>query len=146
MIECIDDIRTKIETVKSKTDNSIVDEENINVHLDEILVVKKIVDGMASDIDNLVEDLYVFFNENPSVESYLELKPNLKSLYRIASKYYDRVRESRYFNDVKTSIEEYRLSIAGLEEIIHDLDLFRIELPNDDKFKKLAEQFNEIFA
>ena len=146
MIECIEDIKTKIETVKSKADNSMIDEVAINQYLDAVLAIQKKIDGIVIDIDALVEDLYEFFHKNTSSEIFLELKPNLDALYKTASKCYVSARKSKYYAGAKTSIKEFRLSIAGLHEIIHDLELFRITLPNDERFQKLAEQLDEIFA
>ena len=146
MIECIEDIKTKIETVKSKTDNSLIDEVAINQYLDAILVFQKRIDGIVIDIDALVEDLYEFFHKNPSQEFFLKLKPNLDALYKTASKCYIRARKSKYYAGAKTSIKEFRLCIVGLHEIIHDLELFLITLPNNERFQKLAEKIDEIFA
>ena len=146
MIECVEDIKTRIDTVKSKTDNSMIDEVKMNAHLDEILVVKKIIDDAARDIDNLVEDLYVFFHENPSPDLYLELKPNMESLYATASRFYFHVKESKYYSGVTASVKELQLCLSAFDEIIHDLELFLVTMPNDPKFQELAEQLNEIFA
>jgi len=146
MIACVDDIKTRIETVKIKTDDSIIDEVKINQYLDAILSIQKKIDSIVIDIDSLVEDLYEFFNKNNSPELFLELKPNLESLEKKALTCYIRARKSKYYAGAKTSIKEFYLSIAGLKEIIHDLDLFLIQLPNNSRFLKLEKKLDEIFA
>jgi len=142
MVACIDDIKTRIETVKNKTDNY---ESKINMYLDAVNIVKKMIDGVTSDIDNLVEELYEFFNKNMTLEMYLELKPNMESLCTAALKLYVRVRKSVLYPGFKTSVKEFHSSIDGIKEIIHDLDLFLIKLPNNQRFQLLSEKLNKIF-
>jgi len=146
MVACIDDIKTKIETVKNKTDSSIIDEVAIDAYLDKILAVRQIADNMASDVDNLVEDLYEFFSRDTSPELFVELRPYMETLNAAATRFYNYMKESEYSAGAKASLEEFRLSIGGLEEIIHDLVLFRITLPNCPRLQELAKRINEMHA
>jgi len=146
VIACVDDIKTRIETVRNKTDDSIIDEVKINQYLDAILTIQRKIDSIVVDIDNLVEDVNDFFNKNPSPELFLELKPSLESLCKTASKCYIRARKSKYYAGAKTSIKEFHLSISGLSEIIHDLELFLVKLPNDDEYKEIVNKINGVLA
>ena len=144
VVEYIDDIKTRIETVKNKTDNSIFDETKINKFLDDILYVKKMVDEITSDIDILVDDLYRFLSNASRVEC-LEVKPKLDSLFATVVKIYTRIRRSDLYSGVKSSVEEYYSSMQYLKEFICDMDT-SIKLSNDEEFIKLMNTVNEILS
>ena len=144
MTICIDNVKTKIETVKIKADNSIIDEEKMNKHLDTILLVKKIVDEMVIDIDNLVDDLYEF-SSIASIEDYLEIKPLLENLRIVSSKIYQNIRKSVLYSGVKSSMKEFCSSIDSIEEIICDIDMY-ISLSDDEEYKTLVNKINKMLA
>ena len=145
MIECIDNVRTKIETVKNKTDNSINDEVEMNEYLDAILVVRKKMDELAIEIENLVEDLYDFFENNHTPETYLKLKPDLESLYRVASEV-DAHARKRFYNGAQESIENYCSSVAYVKELIGDMELTFIKLPTNPRFNEVKMKLKEMTA
>ena len=149
MIECIDDIKTRIETVKNKTDVSAIDDSKIDKYLDAVLDVKRVIDEIAGDLDRLVDDMYAFVSNLPlhdEIETQTQTIERLKNLCATASKFYAQVRKSKYYPGVKTSAEMYSLSVQGLKELTADLDLFMIKLPNDVEYTILSEKINEMLA
>ena len=144
MTICIDNVKTRIETVKKKTDDSIIDEASMNEFLDAILLVKKILNEITGDIDGIVDDMY----ESPyvtSIGNYLEIKPLLDDLYLAAQRFYDKVRKSPFYSGVESSMTEYLSSIESIEEMIYDIDM-SVRLSDDEEFKEITNKINKLFA
>lgn len=145
MTECIDDIRVKIESIKRKTDDSIIDEKAVNAFLDAILHVSKPVKESAKDVNEMLSLMYDYFNyENQ--DDFKIIKQSLDDLYSTLIRFYTVIRKSSAYPLIKSCVEEYRNSVSELKEFIDDMNLFVIDLPNDEEHRHLVGKINELLA
>ena len=145
MCTCVVEIRKEIAIVQNESAsmlNSMSDKE-INHLLDVILGIKRNIADLNKTSSNLYALLLDNFSDFSSEDSKM-LKDDLKSAIVALDNLFIALRKSRWYSGIKTEMKAFRANIDNLKEIACDINLFKIELPKDDKFISIINQLNTL--
>ncbi|MDR2040458.1 MAG: hypothetical protein LBQ60_21285 [Bacteroidales bacterium] len=145
MNNCVEVIKSKIgytlqESINSK--RSI--DDNVNSLLDSILSVRKLTDKANNLLSECINDLYNS-KEILAKDGYIQIEPDLISLKKTVSSFYITLRKGSFYPGIKQNVFKYHNTLKELQEFIHDMNLFFIDLPEDDEFKAISKEINLIF-
>ncbi|GEM_PF-1856851 len=139
-------IDEKINRVKESTDDLMQEtfEETANNFLDQANDFKGSLYSLAEKFNSLNEDLFSYTNQEK--EDSLKNLDKLKSLLSNANELIARVKRNRaLYSIVKSELRVFRVETSQLNEIIHDIKLKYIDLPNDKKLREAANKLKSQF-
>ena len=111
---------------------------DIDDYLDMVIVVRKKVEKITEETNNLVETVRAHFTEFDEQET-TELLAQSTPILILMDQLFQKLVESPLYPGLKTAAENYRDCVSDFQELCSDLQLFNIDLKHDDKFRKSSE-------
>lgn len=139
-MNCIELIKEDISIVRKESQNTkYLFEKSVNDYLDKALEFKCSVGfpELQKRMDALVESIFDHFNEIGRSE-YMEIKPSLEELKEVGMQLYTQSRESGFYPAIISSVEEFHYSIDYLQEVMDDLEMAKVTIPDKSKFKEYS--------
>jgi hypothetical protein len=111
---------------------------DIDDYLDMVIVVRKKVEKITEETNNLVETVRAHFTEFDEQET-TELLARSTPILILMDQLFQKLVESPLYPGLKTAAENYRDCVSDFQELCSDLQLFNIDLKHDDEFRKSSE-------
>ncbi|MBE9467098.1 MAG: hypothetical protein IMY72_02110 [Bacteroidetes bacterium] len=140
-------IEDKIQDVYTTTEKVIVDtslkseEKKINEYLDTVLHFKETINEIIVKFDDLNESLITEI-ENSEKKS-LHIKKFLVGLLSSANKLVAVIKKSHIYPGIKSTAKIFFNSVKQLKEIIQDIDLKYISIPQNENINNLMSKILE---
>jgi len=140
-------IENKIQDVYATTEKVIVDtsleseEERTNKYLDTVLLFKEKINEIIVKFDDLNESLIVEIED--SKEKSLYIKDSLIDLLSSANKFVAVIKKNHIYPGIKSTARIFFNSVKQLKEIIQDIDLKYINIPQNEKINNLMSKIIE---
>jgi|GEM_PF-5681432 len=110
-------------------------------HLDIILQVRNVVDGLSERFSALLTNITPDVN-NLSTQQVTALIPSLLNLYSTSIRMVAILKKLPWILDVRTSAQKYYVEVENLREFIYDLENFRTS--DDDELTKIIGHINDL--
>lgn len=139
-------LEDKIKHVKTSTDTLMQEtfEEKTNEFLDGANELKKGVRKLSREFNDLNEDLFVYTNNNK--KKALENLESMKALLTDVNKFIAGLKKEEVFCSIlKTEIKELSVEASQLKEIIQDIQMKYIDLPENKELQNIMKKINDKF-
>ena len=111
---------------------------DIDDYLDRVIVVRKKVEKITEETNNLVETVRDHFTEFDEQET-TELLAHSTPILILMDQLHQKLVESPLYPGLKTAVENYRDCVSDFQELCSDLQQFNIDLRHDEEFRKSSE-------
>jgi len=138
MCTCISEIKESYTKVRHQTAEVAQQRFDIDDYLDMVIVVRKKVEKITEETNNLVETVRAHFTEFDEQET-TELLARSTPILILMDQLFQKLVESPLYPGLKTAAENYRDCVSDFQELCSDLQLFNIDLKHDDEFRKSSE-------
>ncbi|MDH6304608.1 hypothetical protein M2459_001343 [Parabacteroides sp. PF5-5] len=141
----VEEIVIKINDVQVESGKSIESFEQVaNRFLDSVISFQNEVRNISKLANDLSDYIYEGF-DNVDKDGYLQFRAKLQDVIkRLNASYLIFRKNETVYSSSKEVIREFKCSILDLTEIATDLEVSKIELENDEDFKSLAKQINDL--
>jgi hypothetical protein len=138
-------IEQKIETLFSESSKTVTTfDESVNSYLDRVLELQEYINNIreiTDDASEMLRDCSRSMTDN----EYLILKPLLKDAKDSLFRLYISVRKMKsFYKAAKTCVNKFHYSIQYFNEIVSDLELFKVELNQDKEYQDLVSIINSL--
>ncbi|MBI5219914.1 MAG: hypothetical protein HY958_13385 [Bacteroidia bacterium] len=113
-------------------------EEKANKYLDFLLARRKEIDGLTEIIHNLNERLIIEINASKDLA--LEIKSDLQKLVNACQRFIAIIKRSDIYSGVKESTLNFTYEVRNLNEILYDIEIRYIKLPNNPEMKNIISK------
>lgn len=128
--------------MESLDDTKIID-SSVDTLLDNIIEAERMLKLLISSTNKLYKTLsenFTLISEDESKDVIARIHQINKTLRNIIKRY----RKINFNDNINKGIYKLNNNIEALSEIENDIRIFRIELPNDEEFKKLISDLNTL--
>ena len=143
MCTCVETIQQTYVGVKKQTEVIADESFDIDVFLDKINTIKKMVVAVTDDINSFVELVrqhFVELNAEDSQTFYDEFVLTRAKMYQV----YTKLRKSSYYVGMKSAVKDFHSSIDAFSEMCSDLHEFNVKLSNNLDYKDLVADLDAI--
>ena len=145
MCKCIVEIKASYTQVMSQTEQVVEQSVDMDRFLDTINELKKLLEGVIDDTNNLIELVRAHFTEI-TVPEAVELLTLSEPIQKKMLQLYLNLLRSTYHNGLKTTVEKYRQSMSDFDELCQDMRTFNIELAQDASFQNTLNKVSEMIS
>ena len=138
MCTCIAEIKESYTKVRHQTAEVAQQRFDIDDYLDRVIVVRKKLEQITEETNNLVETVRDHFTEFDEQET-TELLAHSTPILILMDQLHQKLVESPLYPGLKTAIENYRDCVSDFQELCSDLQQFNIDLRHDEEFQKSSE-------
>lgn len=134
---CIELIKQNISSVQKESTNLSNSINTIDSFLDAVNEAKGSIEDITNILDKLTDSIWDSF-DNLSKSDFQELDGLIYKIILSVNKTYKTIYESKLYPALKTVASEMRSSINNVIEVYQDLKYFKVDLPSNTEFQKLA--------
>lgn len=145
MCKCIVEIKASYTQVMSQTEQVVEQSVDMDRFLDTINEIKKLLEGVINDTNNLIELVRAHFTEI-TVPEAVELLTLSEPIQKKMQQLYLNLLRSTYHKGLKTTVEKYRHSMDDFDELCQDMKTFNIELAQDASFQNTLNKVSEMIS
>ena len=138
MCTCIAEIKESYTKVRHQTAEVAQQRFDIDDYLDRVIVVRKKLEQITDETNNLVETVRDHFTEFDEQET-TELLAHSAPILILMDQLHQKLVESPLYPGLKTAVENYRDCVSDFQELCSDLQKFNIDLRHDEEFQKTSE-------
>lgn len=138
MCTCIAEIKESYTKVRHQTAEVAQQRFDIDDYLDRVIVVRKKLEQITEETNNLVETVRDHFTEFDEQET-TELLAHSTPILILMDQLHQKLVESPLYPGLKTAVENYRDCVSDFQELCSDLQQFNIDLRHDEEFQKSSE-------
>ena len=138
MCTCIAEIKESYTKVRYQTAEVAQQQFDMDDYLDKVNVVRKKVEQITQETNNLVETVRDHFTEFDEQET-TELLAHSTPILILMDYLHQKLMDSPLYPGLKTAVENYRDCVSDFQELCTDLQTFNIDLRCDEEFQKSSE-------
>ena len=143
MCTCIAEIKESYTKVRHQTAEVAQQKFNIDDYLDMVIVVRKKLEQITDETNNLVETVRVHFTEFDEQET-TELLARSAPILILMDQLHQKLVESPLYQGLKTAAENYRDCVSDFQELCTDLQTFNIDVPRNEKCREVEELLRKL--
>ena len=143
MCTCIAEIKESYTKVRHQTAEVAQQKFDIDDYLDMVIVVRKKLDEITVETNNLVETVRDHFTEFDEQET-TELLAHSAPILILMDQLHQKLVESPLYPGLKTAAENYRDCVSDFQELCTDLQTFNIDVPRNEKCREVEELLREL--
>lgn len=143
MCTCIAEIKESYTKVRLQTAEVAQLQFDIDNYLDRVNVVRKELEKITNETNNLVEMVRDHFTEL-DIQETVELLAHSTPILILMDRLHQKLVESPLYQGLKTVVENYRDCVSDFQELCTDLQTFNIDLRRDEEFQKSSELLRTI--
>lgn len=143
MCTCIAEIKASYTKVRHQTAEVAQQQFDIDDYLDKVNVVRKNLERITEETNNLVETVRDHFTEF-DIQETTELLAHSTPILILMDQLHQKLVESPLYPGLKTAVEDYCDCVSIFQELCSDLQTFNIDLRQDEEFQKTSELLRSI--
>jgi len=143
MCTCIAEIKESYTKVRYQTAEVAQQWFDVDNYLDKVNVVRKSIEQITDETNNLIEIVRVHFTEF-DVQETTELLAHSTSILILMDQLHRRLKESPLYPGLKTTVENYCDCVSDFQELCSDLQTFNIDIPRNEKCRELEEHLKKL--
>ena len=143
MCTCIAQIKESYTKVRHQTAEVAQQQFDIDDYLDQVNLVRKKVELITEETNNLVETVRDHFTEF-DIQETTELLAHSTPILILMDQLSQKLVESPLYPGLKNAVENYRDCVSDFQELCSDLQTFNIDLRRDEEFQKSCELLRTI--
>lgn len=143
MCTCIAEIKESYTKVRHQTAEVAQQKFDIDDYLDMVIVVRKKLEEITVETNNLVETVRDHFTEFDEQET-TELLAHSAPILILMDQLHQKLVESPLYPGLKTAAENYRDCVSDFQELCTDLQTFNIDVPRNEKCREVEELLREL--
>ena len=143
MCICIVEIKESYTKVRCQTAEVAQQQFDIDDYLDRVNVVRKELEQITDETNNLVELVRDHFTEF-DIQETVELLAHSTPILILMDQLHQKLVESPLYSGLKTAVENYRDCVSDFQELCTDLQTFNIDVPRSEKCRETEEQLKKI--
>ena len=142
MCTCIAEIKESYTKVRHQTAEVAQQQFDIDDYLDRVNVVRKELEQITDETNNLVELVRDHFTEF-DIQETVELLAHSTPILILMDQLHQKLVESPLYSGLKTAVENYRDCVSDFQELCTDLQTFNIDVPRSEKCRETEEQLKK---
>ena len=143
MCTCIAEIKESYTKVRHQTAEVAQQQFDIDDYLDMVIVVRKKLEQITDETNNLVEKVRDHFTEF-DIQETVELLAHSTPILILMDQLHQKIMGSPLCQGLNTAMENYRDCVSDFQELCTDLQTFNIDLRRDEGFQKSSELLRTI--
>lgn len=143
MCTCIAEIKESYTKVRLQTAEVAQQKFDIDDYLDMVIVVRKKLEQITDETNNLVETVRDHFTEFDEQET-TELLAHSTPILILMDQLHQKLVTSPLYPGLMTAAENYRDCVSDFQELCSDLQQFNIDLRHDEDFLKACDQLRSL--
>ena len=143
MCTCIAEIKESYTRVRHQTAEVAQQQFDIDNYLDKVNVVRKELEQITEETNNLVEMVRDHFTEF-DIQETVELLAHSTPILILMDQLYQKLVESPLCSGLKTTVENYRDCVSEFQELCTDLQTFNIDVPRNEKCRETEELLKKL--
>ena len=143
MCTCIAEIKESYTKVRHQTAEVAQQKFDIDDYLDMVIVVRKKLEEITVETNNLVETVRDHFTEFDEKET-TELLAHSAPILILMDQLHQKLVESPLYPGLKTAAENYRDCVSDFQELCTDLQTFNIDVPRNEKCREVEELLRKL--
>ena len=143
MCTCIAEIKESYTKVRHQTAEVAQQKFDIDDYLDMVIVVRKKLEEITVETNNLVETVRDHFTEFDEQET-TELLAHSAPILILMDQLHQKLVESPLYPGLKTAAENYRECVSDFQELCTDLQTFNIDVPRNEKCREVEELLRKL--
>ena len=143
MCTCIAEIKESYTKVRHQTAEVAQQKFDIDDYLDMVIVVRKKLEEITEETNNLVETVRDHFTEFDEKET-TELLAHSTPILILMDQLHQKLVESPLYPGLKTAAENYRDCVSDFQELCTDLQTFNIDVPRNKKCREVEELLRKL--
>ena len=143
MCTCIAEIKESYTKVRHQTAEVAQQKFDIDDYLDMVIVVRKKLEEITVETNNLVETVRDHFTEFDEQET-TELLAHSAPILILMDQLHQKLVESPLCPGLKTAAENYRDCVSDFQELCTDLQTFNIDVPRNEKCREVEELLRKL--
>ena len=143
MCTCIAEIKESYTKVRYQTAEVAHQQFDMDDYLDKVNVIRKKVERITDETNNLVEtvrDHFTEFDEQETTELLAHSTPILVLMDLLHQKLID----SPLYSGLKTAVENYRDCVSDFQELCTDLQVWNIDVPRNSEVLEAERKLTEM--
>ena len=143
MCTCRAEIKESYTKVRLQTAEVAQQKFDIDDYLDMVIVVRKKLEQITDETNNLVETVRDHFTEFDEQET-TELLAHSTPILILMDQLHQKLVASPLYPGLMTAAENYRDCVSDFQEPCSDLQQFNIDLRHDEDFLKACDQLRSL--
>lgn len=143
MCTCIAEIKASYTKVRHQTAEVAQQQFDIDDYLDMVIVVRKQLEKITEETNNLVEKVRDHFTEF-DVQETTELLAHSTPILILMDQLHQRLVESPLYPGLKTAVEDYCDCVSAFQELCSDLQTFNIDIPQSEESREVEELLRKL--
>lgn len=143
MCTCIAEIKKSYTKVRHQTAEVAQQKFDIDDYLDMVIVVRKKVEQITEDTNNLVETVRDHFTEFDEQET-TELLAYSAPILILMDQLHQKLVESPLYQGLKSTVESYRDCVSDFQELCTDLQVWNIDVPRNPEVLEAERKLSEM--
>ena len=143
MCTCIAEIKESYTKVRYQTAEVAQQKFDIDDYLDMVIVVRKKVEKITEETNNLVETVRDHFTEFDEQET-TELLAHSTPILILMDQLHQKLVESPLYPGLKTAVESYRDCVSDFQELCTDLQVWNIDVPRNPEVIETERKLSEM--
>ena len=144
MCTCIAEIKESYTKVRHQTAEVAQHRFDMDDYLDNVNVVRKKLEQITEDTNQLVEtarDHFTEFDEHETTELLAHSAPILILMDQL----HQRLVDSPLYLGLKTAAEQYRDCVSDFQELCTDLQIWNIDIPRNPEVMEIEHRWCEMY-
>ena len=142
MCTCIAEIKEAYTKVRRQTAEVAQQSFDIDDYLDMVIVVRKKLEQITDETNNLVETVRDHFTEFDEQET-TELLAHSTPILILMDQLHQKLVESQLYPGLKTAADNYRDCVSDFQELCTDLQVWNIDVPRNEKVLEAERRLSE---
>ena len=143
MCSCIAEIKDSYTKVRHQTAVVAQQQFDIDDYLDMVNIVRKKLEQITEETNNLVEKVRDHFTEF-DIQETVELLAYSTPILILMDQLHQKLVGSPLYSGLKSAAENYRDCVSDFQELCTDLQTFNIDLRRDEEFQKSSKLLRTI--
>ena len=143
MCTCIAEIKKSYTKVRHQTAEVAQQKFDIDDYLDMVIVVRKKVEQITEETNNLVETVRDHFTEFDEQET-TELLAHSAPILILMDQLHQKLIESPLYQGLKSTVDNYRDCVSDFQELCTDLQEWNIDVPRNPEVLEAEHQLSEM--
>lgn len=143
MCTCIAEIKESYTKVRHQTAEVAQQRFDVDDYLDNVNVVRKKLEQITEDTNQLVETVRDHFTEFDEHET-TELLAHSAPILILMDQLHQRLVDSPLYLGLKTAAEQYRDCVSDFQELCSDLQIWNIDVPRNPEVMEIERRLSEM--
>jgi sulfur relay (sulfurtransferase) DsrC/TusE family protein len=143
MCTCIAEIKESYTKVRYQTAEVAQQQFDIDSYLDKAIAVRKEVEKITDETNDLVETVRNHFTEF-DIQETTELLAHSTPILILMDQLYQKLVQSPFYDALKSAVDSYRDCMSNFQELCSDLQTFNIDVPRNEKCIAIEEKLREL--